>query len=82
MNGENEVIEADESIKTHPSPILFDDLRCGEFYDANKEIKGWNLPNFDDFDGVNAIPTETPRGVTKLCEAETIAVLKTQSLIT
>lgn len=76
-DGETEVITADESFKTHPSPILFDDLRCGEFYDANNEIEGWNLPDFDDSDWVNAIPAETPRGVTKLCEAESIVVLKT-----
>lgn len=76
-NGETETIEADESFKVHPSPILFDDLRCGEFYDANKEIAGWNLPEFDDSDWENAISAETPRGITKICEAEPIVVLKT-----
>ena len=76
-NGETETIQADESFKVHSSPILFDDLRCGEFYDANKEIDGWNLADFDDTDWANAISAETPRGVTKLCKAEPIVVLKT-----
>ena len=78
-NGETETIEADESFKVHPSPILFDDLRCGEFYDANKEIEGWNLPEFDDSNWENAISAETPRGESKLCEAEPIVIIKTLS---
>ena len=76
-NGSSEVIEADESFKVHPSPVLFDDLRCGEFYDANMEIEGWNLPNFDDSEWNNAISAETPRGFSKLCEAEPIVTIKT-----
>ncbi len=75
-NGENEIITADESFKTHPSPILFDDLRAGEIYDANKEIIGWNLPGFDDSEWDNAIKAETPRGEAKICTAEPIATLK------
>lgn len=75
-NGETDVITADESFKTHPSAILFDDLRCGEIYDANKEIDGWNLPDFDDSDWKNCILAETPRGETKICTAEPIVCLK------
>ena len=75
-NGEKTVITADESFKTHPSPILLDDLRCGEIYDANKEVAGWNLPEFDDSAWANCISAETPRGETKLCTAEPIVVHK------
>lgn len=63
---------ADESFKVHASPITFDDLRMGEYYDANLEIEGWNLPGFDDSDWNNAMPAETPRGKLRLCEAEPI----------
>ncbi len=77
VNGEQEQITADESFKTHPSPILFDDLRIGEIYDARKEIAGWNLPEFDDSDWSAAIAAETPRGETRLCTAEPIVTLKT-----
>lgn len=75
-DGEQEQITADESFKTHPSPILFDDLRCGEIYDARLEIPGWNLPEFDDSGWSAAIPAETPRGETRLCIAEPIATVK------
>lgn len=75
-NGEKTVITADESFKTHPSPILFDDLRCGEIYDANKETDGWNLPDFDDSDWDNCLLAETPRGEAKICTAEPITLVK------
>lgn len=66
------VIEADESVKTAPSPLYFDDLRCGERYDARNEINGWNLPSFDDSDWNNAILCEKPRGEFRICEAEPV----------
>lgn len=42
------LIESDETFKTAPSPIPFDDRHCGEFYDARLEIPGWNEPGFND----------------------------------
>lgn len=66
-------LEADESFKTHDSPILFDDLRMGYIYDSTKEIEGWNEVDFDDSDWDNAMPETTPSGVRKLCKAEPIA---------
>ncbi len=73
------LITADENIKVHPSPILMDDLRCGEFYDARQEIVGWNTPDFDDSQWQCAIPAETPRGMPTLCRAEPIVVHETLS---
>ncbi len=75
-NGNITLITADESFKTHPSPIVFDDLRCGEFYDARLEIPGWSLPEFDDSNWDHAIPAQTPYGEPKLCTAEPIVTLK------
>ncbi len=54
--------EADESVLCHPSPIVFDDLRSGEHYDARREMSGWNLPEFDDGDWSPAIQVEPARG--------------------
>ena len=68
------VTEADTSVVTHPSPITFDDLRCGVHYDANLEISGWNTPDFDDSAWENAYLTETPRGEFMLCDAHPIKV--------
>ncbi len=39
-DGTTETIISDTSVKTAPSPILFDDIIMGEYYDASKEIEG------------------------------------------
>ena len=70
-------LEADETFRTHPSPILFDDERMGCRYDARKEIPGWSTPDFDDSGWTFALPEDTPRGVVRLCPAEPIAVTET-----
>lgn len=70
-------LESDESFKCAPSPIIFDDYRYGEHYDANLELAGWNLPDFDDSSWANALPAKRPSGEIRLCEAEPITVAKT-----
>ena len=50
------ILDSSDGFKTAPSPILFDDYRFGEIYDATKEIPGWNLPGFDDSEWCEAIP--------------------------
>ncbi len=72
-------LEADESFRAHPSPILFDDERMGCRYDARKEIPDWHMPDFDDSFWDHALPEKKPRGIAKLCEAEPIAVTETLS---
>ena len=68
--------EADESFKCAPSPIYFDDLRSGEFYDATKEKDGWNLPGFDDSDWCAALSAEPARGKTCYNDTDKIVVTK------
>lgn len=71
--GEGEIkITADESFKVHSSPITFDDLRMGEYYDATLEIDGWNLPEFDDSSWDNALLADTPGGILRKCEVEPV----------
>lgn len=60
------VLEADESFLTYPSPILEDDLRLGEKYDARKEITGWNLPGFADTGWEPVRSTKAPTGEKRL----------------
>ena len=77
-------IEADTDFKVHPSPIIFDDLRYGEYYDAREAIEGWALPDFDDSDWDNAITADAPRGEFRLCQAEPIQtsrIIKPQTII-
>ena len=68
--------EADESFRCAPSPIWFDDLRSGVFYDATKEQKGWNECGFDDSTWKPVMKAETPRGDTVLCEADPVVKTK------
>ena len=68
-------IEADTEFKVCPSPISFDDIHYGEYYDARNNIDGWCLPEFDDCEWKNAIPAKSPRGEFRLCEAEPIRVM-------
>ena len=70
------VFEADESFKTAPSPIIFDDYRMGEKYDAALEIKGWNLPDFDDRKWKKCITATTPKGEKKICTANPIKCMQ------
>lgn len=66
--------EADETFKTHPSPVLWDDLRMGYQYDARLELPHWNEPGFDDSDWEPARRAQTPAGIAKLCAADPIVV--------
>lgn len=70
------ILEADESIKTHPSPVLFDDLRMGCQYDARLEIDNWNTVGFDDSAWSNVTYEEAPKGEARLCEVEPIVAVE------
>ena len=67
-------LESDESWRCADSPILFDEIRCGEYYDARREQPGWNAPGFDDSGWQPAIKAPIPRGEARLCEADPIVV--------
>ncbi len=66
------LMEADEQVLCHPSPIYFDDLRMGEKYDANREMPLWNLPGCDLSDWTPAIPVQADRGEEMLVDAKPI----------
>ncbi len=71
-NGKETVYESGKDFKTAPSPIIFDDYRFGEYYDANKTLDGWNLPEFDDSEWQEPLIAATPAGEARICEAEPI----------
>jgi len=75
-SGERSVI-SDDSFKVHPSPILYDDFRTGERYDATLEIDGWNMQGFDDSLWGCAIAAEVPSGKLTESFAEPIRIRKT-----
>ena len=78
-DGSEETVVSDFQTRTAPSPILFDDLHFGEYYDARLEMPGWDLPGFDDSRWTSALVTQPPRGEERLCEAEPIVVKDTIS---
>lgn len=64
--------DARNGFKCAPSPIIFDDIRAGEFYDARLERDGWNNVGFDDSDWNDTLPCEAPRGEAVLCNVDPI----------
>lgn len=70
---------ADGHFLTHPSPILFDEYRLGEIYDARRELPGWNLPGYDTAGWTPALPADAPKGALCECRAEPIRRYETLS---
>ena len=69
-------LETDESFLCANSPIVFDDYRLGEHYDARNEIENWNGIDFDDSAWSNAVVASCPNGTAKLCCADPIRIEK------
>ena len=69
--------EGDENFLASDSPILFDDLRAGEYYDANNENVDFYKRDFDDSKWDKPINAITPKGVQKINTAPPIKVYKT-----
>ena len=67
-------LESDESFKVCDSPILFDDYRCGEYYDARLENPDFHSADFDDSGLKNAIRVKSPRGEKRLCTADPVRI--------
>ena len=76
FDGTVDVLEADRRVKTAFSPVIFDDLRNGCFYDARLEIPHWSEPTFSDDNWRDALIAETPRGERRMCEAEPITAIR------
>ena len=75
LNNEK-LLESDEGFVCASSPIIFDDYRIGEHYDAREEIKGWNEIDFDDSNWQKSIIASVPKGEAMLCTADPIRVEK------
>lgn len=73
---DNVILSSDTTFRWAPSPIAFDDIRCGEYYDARLEQPGWDQPGFDDSHWQNVLPAEAPKGERKLCTAEPVVCRK------
>lgn len=58
QDGTHATVITDESWKTSAGPVIYDDTRHGELYDARLEQKGWDSSSFNDNDWGNAIPVQ------------------------
>jgi len=73
-NDKDIIITTDDTWKvTENSPVTFNQLRSGEYYDARLYKKGWNDLDFDDSSWDMAVIDENePKGVKRLCTCEPI----------
>lgn len=68
--------EADDFV-CKKGPIIFNDLRSGEFYDARLYEKDWDSPNFKEVGWHKPLcGVYTPRGEARICNAEPIKVYR------
>ena len=75
------IAKSDCTWKTHNSPVIFDALRNGEFYDATLEIDGFADPSFDDSGWQDAVQCNPPGGMITLEDMEPCKVTKTYQAI-
>ena len=68
--------KSDRSWKYHDSPVIFDALRNGEFYDASLELDGFSDPEYDDADWTNAVLCDPPAGSITLEDMEPCKIQK------
>jgi alpha-L-rhamnosidase len=61
-DGSKKTIVSDDTWKSVPSPVTYSGIYGGEDYDARLEIKGWDLPGFDDSGWTNAVVVNGPGG--------------------
>lgn len=72
QDGTECTVLSDAETRTADSPIIFNDLHYGEYYDAREEIAGWDLPDLDDTGWELAQLASKPAGELRLCQAEPI----------
>lgn len=47
-DGSSDLVITNKEWKGSTGPILYNDLQTGEYYDARKELTGWDLPGYND----------------------------------
>ena len=75
-DGETQKISTEDykDFLTSESPITFDDLRCGEYYDARLEQEGVESSGFDAKNWKPALLAPVPRGEKRICLADPIII--------
>lgn len=61
-DGQRQIVATDDTWKTAPSPMLFNNIYLGEVYDAGRESHDWNRPGFGDTSWADAKIATEPIG--------------------
>jgi len=72
-----ESIVSDSSWKTLDGPIVYNEVRCGEIYDARLAVEGWMEPCFDDSEWQNVFVSRGAGGILKRTDIPPIRVTAT-----
>ncbi len=75
-DGTNEDVKTDSSWKGSDSPILYNETKRGEIYDARLEQDGWSEPGFDDSAWQNAFVCRSPGGILQEMDIDPIRITK------
>ena len=78
-DGSMTTLSSDGTWRTAPGPITFDGTRNGEYYDARREMPGWDAPGFDDTGWAPVYVVDAPGGRLK---AQTMPPIKVTETIT
>ncbi|MDD5140166.1 MAG: family 78 glycoside hydrolase catalytic domain [Verrucomicrobiales bacterium] len=76
-DGTTQTIVSDETWQTTDSPVIFNALLNGEFYDARREISGWDRGDGGDGNWVAAKVVAPPAGVLSAQMAPPVKVTQT-----
>jgi alpha-L-rhamnosidase len=76
-DGSKEAVLSDASWKYSLSPITYNNIYHGEFYDARLEQEGWNKPGFKEDAWRPVVVQEAPKGLLRPQTAPSVKVMKT-----
>lgn len=76
-DGSTQQVSSDKSWTLSSGPIVFDQTRIGESYDARLEKTGWSKPDYDDSTWRPVAIREAPQGRLTAVNAEPIKVMQT-----
>ena len=77
-DGTYEIIASDNTWKAATGPVFMDGIRQGEYYDARREMPGWDRAGFDDSGWHKPLIKPAPAG--KLCAQMVAPVRVTKSI--
>jgi len=76
-DGSTQQVVSDGAWKLLSGPIVFDQTRIGEFYDARLEKPGWSKADYDDSSWGAVAVREAPKGALAAANVEPIKVMQT-----